>query len=71
MRRAIGIDPGTISFDISGLEGDQLFLDTTIPSGEVAANPDVLVEVLQAAAPVDMIVGPSGSRSCTLTQGNP
>jgi predicted butyrate kinase (DUF1464 family) len=36
------------------------FLDTTIPSEEVAANPDALVEVLQAAAPVDMIVGPSG-----------
>ena len=60
MRRAIGIDPGTFSFDISGLEGDKVFLDTTIPSEEVAANPDILVEVLQAAAPVDMIVGPSG-----------
>jgi len=60
MRRAIGIDPGTLSFDISGLEGDQVFLDTTIPTEEVAANPDVLVEVLQAAAPVDLIVGPSG-----------
>ena len=60
MRRAIGIDPGTLSFDISGLEGDQVFLDTSIPSEEVAANPDALVRVLQAAAPVDMIVGPSG-----------
>ena len=43
MRRAIGIDPGTLSFDISGLEGDQLFLDTSIPSEEVAANPDILL----------------------------
>ena len=60
MRRAIGIDPGTFSFDICGLEGDRLFLDTTIPSGEVSANPHVLLKVLQAATPVDMIVGPSG-----------
>ena len=60
MHRAIGIDPGTFSFDICGLEGDQIFLDKTISSEEVAANPGVLVEVLQAAAPVDLIVGPSG-----------
>ena len=60
MRRAIGIDPGTLSFDICGLEGDQLFLDTSILSEEVGKNPEVLVEVLQSAAPVDIIVGPSG-----------
>jgi predicted butyrate kinase (DUF1464 family) len=60
MRRAIGIDPGTLSFDVCGLEGNQLFLDTTIPTMEVTANPEVLVDVLQSAAPVDMIVGPSG-----------
>jgi predicted butyrate kinase (DUF1464 family) len=60
MRRVIGIDPGTLSFDVCGLEGDHLFLDRTIPSVEITANPDVLVDMLQSAAPVDMIVGPSG-----------
>jgi predicted butyrate kinase (DUF1464 family) len=60
MVRAIGIDPGTVSFDVCGLEGDRPFLDTIIPSAEVAANPRVLVDLLQSAAPVDMIVGPSG-----------
>jgi predicted butyrate kinase (DUF1464 family) len=39
MVRAIGIDPGTVSFDVCGLEGDRPFLDTIIPSAEVAANP--------------------------------
>ncbi|HIP95767.1 MAG TPA: DUF1464 domain-containing protein [Anaerolineae bacterium] len=58
--RAVGIDPGTVSFGVCGLEGDRLFLDTTIPSEEVAANPQVLVDLLQSVAPVDMIVGPSG-----------
>ena len=60
MVRAVGIDPGTISFDVCGLEGDHPFLDTTVPSAEVAANPQVLVDLLQSVAPVDMIVGPSG-----------
>jgi len=60
MRRVIGIDPGTLSFDVCGLEGDGLFLDKTIPSAEITANPDVLVDILQSAGPVDMIVGPSG-----------
>lgn len=60
MRRAIGIDPGTVSFDLCGLEGRSLFLDKSIPTPEVTANPRMLVEVLHAAGPVDFIVGPSG-----------
>lgn len=60
MIRAIGIDPGTRSFDLCGLEGDRLFLDETIPTGQLAGNPEILVDMLQAAAPVDMVVGPSG-----------
>jgi len=60
MIRAIGIDPGTLSFDVCGLEGDHLFLDRTISSAELAAKPEVLMDILHLAAPVDMIVGPSG-----------
>lgn len=60
MARAIGIDPGTVSFDLCGLEGNHLFLDETIPTEELAANPEALVDLLQRAGPVDMIIGPSG-----------
>ena len=60
MIRAIGIDPGTFSFDVCGLEGDHVFLDRTIASAELVANPEILIDILQRAAPVDMIVGPSG-----------
>lgn len=60
MIRAIGIDPGTISFDVCGLEGDRVFLDRTISSAELVANPEILMNMLQLAGPVDMIVGPSG-----------
>jgi predicted butyrate kinase (DUF1464 family) len=58
--RAVGIDPGTKSFDVCGLEGDRLFLDNSIPTAEVSTNPRGLVDLLHSAAPLDMIVGPSG-----------
>ncbi|MEA3377391.1 MAG: DUF1464 family protein, partial [Chloroflexota bacterium] len=58
--RAIGIDPGTVSFDVCGLEGERVFLDQTIPTERLASHPGALVEVLEEAGPVDLIVGPSG-----------
>ena len=60
MTRAIGIDPGTLSFDVCGRDGDELFLDATYPTADVREDPASLVEVLRAAGPVDLIVGPSG-----------
>ena len=60
MVRAIGIDPGTVSFDVCGLEDGRLFLDTTLLSTEFAANPQALVDLLLSARPVDLIAGPSG-----------
>jgi len=58
--RAVGIDPGTVSFGLCGIEEDRVFLDVSIPSAEIAADPRVLVNLVQSVAPVDMIVGPSG-----------
>lgn len=60
MVRAIGIDPGTVSFDVCGLEDGRLFLDTTLLSTEFAANPQALVDLLLSAQPVDLIAAPSG-----------
>ncbi|HEY5386421.1 MAG TPA: DUF1464 family protein [Thermoleophilia bacterium] len=60
MTRAIGIDPGTVSFDVCGRDGDELFLDATYPTCDVRDDPESLVEVLRAAGPVDLVVGPSG-----------
>ena len=60
MPRVVGIDPGTVSFDVCGLEDDRVFLDTTIPSTDIAANPKVLVDLLRSAMPLDLIAGPSG-----------
>lgn len=60
MARAIGIDPGTVSFDVCGRDGDRLFLDRTFPTAEVGADPGMLVDLLRSAGPVDIVVGPSG-----------
>lgn len=60
MTRVVGIDPGTVSFDLVGLEGDRVLLDCTIPTTEVAEDPGVLVAQLTAALPLDLITGASG-----------
>ncbi len=60
MIRAVGIDPGTLSFDLCGLEGERVILSESLPTADVSADPQVLVELLETVAPVEMIVGPSG-----------
>lgn len=60
MPRVVGIDPGTYSFDLCGLAGDDIFLESSVPSALVAERPAVLVEALLAAGPLDLIAGPSG-----------
>jgi predicted butyrate kinase (DUF1464 family) len=60
MPRVIGIDPGTVSFDVCGLDDGQLFMDTTLPSPEFASDPQKLIDLIQSAQPVDLIAAPSG-----------
>ncbi len=58
--RVAGIDPGTRSFDVLGLEDGEVFLDESIPSTEIARNPGCLAKLLMDAGPLDLVVGPSG-----------
>lgn len=58
--RVLGIDPGTVSFDICGLEDGQVFLDVRVASPDLAEDASPLVEALATCGPVDLIVGPSG-----------
>jgi predicted butyrate kinase (DUF1464 family) len=60
MTRVIGIDPGTVSFDLCGIEDGKIFLDTTLPSQEFAANPQSLVDLLLECSPLDLVIAPSG-----------
>jgi len=63
MPRVIGIDPGTLSVDVCGLDDGRVFLDRSLPTSEALAQPSVLVAMLDdahRAAPLDLVVGPSG-----------
>ena len=60
MPRVIGIDPGTISVDLCGIEDGQLFLDRSLPTGDALADPAALLATLEHFVPLDLIAGPSG-----------
>src|SRR2546429_2185544 len=60
MPRVIGIDPGTVSIDLCGLEDGRLFLDRSIPRSDALADPAGFVRLLEDAGPVDLVAGPSG-----------
>src|SRR5205807_9066991 len=58
--RVIGIDPGTLTIDLCGLEHGRVFLDRSIPTAEALGDPAGFVGLLAGAGPLDCIAGPSG-----------
>lgn len=59
--RVIGIDPGTYSFDLFGMEDNrEIILDESIKSEDIFKNPYMLIKKLEESMPLDIIVGPSG-----------
>src|SRR6266536_3227928 len=60
MPRVVGVDPGTFTFDLLGLDDGRPFLDVSLPSGDVARAPEALVDHLTNALPIDLVVAPSG-----------
>src|SRR5256712_11017960 len=60
MPRVIGIDPGTVTMDACGWEPGRLSLDRSLPTAEALADPARFVGLLEAAGPLDCVVGPSG-----------
>jgi len=59
MACVIGIDPGTKSFDFFGLDGEKVTLDLTIPTKDIASDPESVIDLLKASKP-ELIIGPSG-----------
>lgn len=60
MPRVVGIDPGTVTFDLCGLDdGEPSFVDS-VPTSEVAGDPDRLAEAVDRRGGFDAVVGPSG-----------
>ena len=60
MPRVIGIDPGTVSIDLCGLEDGRLFLDRSLGTPDALASPATLIDLLTDVGPLDLVVGPSG-----------
>ena len=60
MPRVIGIDPGTVSIDVCGLDGGRVFLDHSYPTRDALAQPARFVAMLESHAPLDLVAGPSG-----------
>src|SRR5512147_2391108 len=60
MPRVVGIDPGTVSIDVCGLEDGRLVLDRSWRTAEVLADPDGFAGFLRSAGEPDLVAGPSG-----------
>jgi predicted butyrate kinase (DUF1464 family) len=63
MPRVIGIDPGTVSIDLCGLDEGRVFLDRSLPTIQALQDPSALMGLLDAAhdeRAVDLVAGPSG-----------
>src|SRR5437764_12346135 len=60
MPRVIGIDPGTVSIDVCGLDDGRVFLDRSWSTAEALAEPGGFLAEVEAAGPLAPIAGPSG-----------
>lgn len=59
MVRVIGIDPGTKSFDLCGLDDEKIILDVSISTKDINKEPVLLSNIIIETG-VDLVVGPSG-----------
>ena len=58
--RVAGIDPGTFSFDVCGLDGGEVVLERNFRTADVGADPSLLVDTLVQHGPFELVVGPAG-----------
>ncbi len=59
MVRAIGIDPGTKSFDFCGLDNENVIIDISISTQDILRDPELLSDIIIKSS-ADIVVGPSG-----------
>lgn len=60
MPLVVGIDPGTVSIDVCGLERGRLVLDRSWPTADATADPEAFAQELKAHGTPAVVVGPSG-----------
>jgi len=59
MPRTLGIDPGTITIDLCGLDGGVVFLDRSLPTSQALSDVPAFIALLRDARAA-LIAGPSG-----------
>ena len=60
MVRVLGIDPGTKSFDICGLDDGDVYFERVIDTPLLVEGPEPMMQAIEEAGPLDLITGPSG-----------
>jgi predicted butyrate kinase (DUF1464 family) len=60
MPRVVGIDPGTISIDVCGLDDGRVVLDRAWPREAALADVDAFAAYLRSAGEPELVAGPSG-----------
>lgn len=60
MVRVLGIDPGTKSMDLCGLEDGRVVYERAVDNAELVKEPGLFRKAVEEALPVDLIAGPSG-----------
>jgi predicted butyrate kinase (DUF1464 family) len=58
--RVAGVDPGTFSFDVCGLDGGEVTLERSFRTADVGADPTLLVDALVEQGPFELVLGPAG-----------
>lgn len=58
--RVLGIDPGTRSFDLCGLENGEVCFEEVLDTFELARRPSSLIDAAERAMPLDLTASPSG-----------
>lgn len=57
---ALGIDPGTLSIDLCGIEDGRCVVDESVPTSAALDDPTALVQRIASLGPFACIAGPSG-----------
>ena len=60
MSRVAGVDPGTVTFDICGLDDGEVVFERSFRTTDVGAAPALLVETLMDHGPFELVLGPAG-----------
>jgi predicted butyrate kinase (DUF1464 family) len=60
LTRVAGIDPGTVSFDLCGLEDGEVVVERSFETAAVGADPGILAGALAEHGPFELVYGPAG-----------